>query len=175
MLCECSWHACNLAGISITSAIPSICELRYENDTKLGNACWNWVPSVAYEQSAANKANTCCCAAHLQNRVGSVGTDDGDDMQLFSGLSPQGLQGVHGTAVSLHPVPTCIQYPHASSTHMHQLTTTLTNPMQLYGSLQFAAVHMTEDVAVHMAPRCEGMTQRQHIKVYSTATLLHHS
>ena len=39
--------------------------------------------------------------AHLQDSIGSVGTDDGDDMQLLPGLRPQCLQRVHCAAVSL--------------------------------------------------------------------------
>ena len=39
------------------------------------------------EQIAAQMTVT----AHLQDSIASVGTDDGDDMQLFSGLCPQGL------------------------------------------------------------------------------------
>lgn len=40
---------------------------------------------------------------HLEDRVGPVGTYDGNHMQLLSGLSPKGLQGIHCTAISLHP------------------------------------------------------------------------
>ena len=46
------------------------------------------------------------CTADLEDGVGSVGADDGDDMQLLSGLTPQGLQGIHGTAISLQAEPT---------------------------------------------------------------------
>ncbi len=43
----------------------------------------------------------CSVTAHLQDSISSVGTDDGDDMQLFSDLCPQGLQRIHGATISL--------------------------------------------------------------------------
>jgi len=53
--------------------------------------------SDADEQIAARLLVT----AHLQDSIGSVGTNDGDDLQLFSDLCPQGLQRIHGTTISL--------------------------------------------------------------------------
>lgn len=55
-------------------------------------------------QVLQQSCSTSHCGVHLEDGVASVGTYDSDDMQLLSGLSPQGLQGVHGTAISLQQI-----------------------------------------------------------------------